>query len=586
MNKKAIFFSPHVNIWVHAFPEALVAETLADQGYSVTIVGCRGLLSQRCTTFDALGVRGVISPQLRKKTCNQCISKQRKLDKHICFHRLWLDDFLTEQDIKEVDNEIGDKDTPILRQSEYLGIPVGHLASYETLLTYKKLDHSFVQDELVEYKSNLRGCMLALRGFKKILVEEQNVSFLFTYNSLYSVNRSVTLFAETRGIKTYSLHGGNHAVNRYNTLIIARKNQVIHTHHLISLWTQFACIPCSHQAATSVTDHILEIFRGRNPWAYSTPLGQPIDIRERFKIKPNQKILLATMSSYDEQFAAESIGLSFDKGKILFDSQASWIEWLIKYMTSRHDLFLVIRVHPREFPNKREKRLSEHAQKLSSQFKNLPENVVVNWPTDNFSLYNLLTEVDVILNAWSSVGKEASMLGLPVVLYSSNSQFVNYPTSLNFVGDSLEAYKKAIESALAQGWSFERIRYTYRWLALEQVYSVLDISDSFSPYVNKHDFSKFFLKKVQRVLNIDTHLYEDCKRRSRPLRQGYMAAQMLQYDKFSIADVNSIPETSLEQETQSLIIEIKRILNLIDLKNRSVSPLLQAIHRFLECQVT
>src|SRR5690606_6941171 len=100
------------------------------------------------------------------------------------------------------------------------------------------------------------------------------------------------------------------------------------------------------------------------------------------------------------------------------------------------DLFLIIRVHPREFPNKRDSLKSDHALELEQTLSELPENVRVNWPSDNISLYDLAQIMDVCLNSWSTAGKEMGTLGIPVVLYSADLVF--YPADLNYLAVSAD----------------------------------------------------------------------------------------------------------------------------------------------------
>ena len=53
------------------------------------------------------------------------------------------------------------------------------------------------------------------------------------------------------------------------------------------------------------------------------------------------------------------------------------------------------------------------------------------------------------------------------------------PQISNYLGETKELYFAQIEKALTEGWSAERIRKTYRWLAVEDAYSRIDISDSY-----------------------------------------------------------------------------------------------------------
>ncbi len=152
------------------------------------------------------------------------------------------------------------------------------------------------------------------------------------------------------------------------------------------------------------------------------------------------------MSSYDERFSAEStLGIKPIKD-LMFPSQIEWIMSLIEYVKNREELFLIIRVHPRDFPNQRDSVTSEHSKKLKEAFSQLPSNAIVNWPEEKISLYDLKDGTDVFLNAWSMAGVEMTILGKPVVIYSS--ELVAYPDDLNFIGKTIPDYFNKIELVL------------------------------------------------------------------------------------------------------------------------------------------
>jgi hypothetical protein len=146
-------------------------------------------------------------------------------------------------------------------------------------------------------------------------------------------------------------------------------------------------------------------------------------------------------------------------------------------MSGRDDLFLLIRVHPREFPTKRELQATEqkrsgrqgitssHARRLQKYLVDLPSNCAVNWPTDNVSLYDLAKEADVILNAWSSAGMEMGLLGLPVVEWASEQLL--YAGQADLCAADADDYGAKIEFALDRGWSPDAMRAMYRWCALQ-----------------------------------------------------------------------------------------------------------------------
>ena len=107
------------------------------------------------------------------------------------------------------------------------------------------------------------------------------------------------------------------------------------------------------------------------------------------------------------------------------------------------------------------------------------------------SLYDLAEEADVFLNAWSSVGKEMTLLGLPVVIYSR--ELVLYPPELNFISEDRQGYFAKIDEAIASGWNLDRAKMMYRWYALEFHHALVNISDGFS---RREGAQPTFLAKV------------------------------------------------------------------------------------------
>ena len=261
-------------------------------------------------------------------------------------------------------------------------------------------------------------------------------------------------------------------------------------------------------------------------------------------------MLCATLSSYDERFAAEASGALAPATGLLFPFQVDWVHALIDYVRDRPGLFLIVRVHPREFPNKRDAVKSAHARSLERAFDTLPPNVVINWPTDNLSLYDVAEITDVFLNAWSGVGREVSVLGIPVVLYSRTLPW--YPADINYVGETLTDYFKAIEQALADGWRYENLQLAYRWLAVEFGHMLVNISDAYtaSEYVPTGLFPRA-VAKLQRSLRPNARQAGDIARRPKPIRAQRQIASLFETSAETVLD----PHVEKPAEAKSVLSE-------------------------------
>jgi hypothetical protein len=148
--------------------------------------------------------------------------------------------------------------------------------------------------------------------------------------------------------------------------------------------------------------------------------------------------------------------------KSLFSDQFEWIKFLIQFASTNPEYHLIVRLHPRMFPNKRELKMSPVVSELMELKAMAPGNITFNVPSDNVSLYDLIQIVDVVLNFRSSAGAELMALGLPVVV-PANSNFYSYPNELNRIAHTKRDYEKLIRQAAAEGWSLDNARKAFRW---------------------------------------------------------------------------------------------------------------------------
>jgi hypothetical protein len=434
------------------------------------------------------------------------------------------------------------------------GVGIGRLALYEYLLQHKKLGLS--DGEWSRFRPRLAN---AIRSFiaAQHVFDRERPSRVVVYNSLYSVNAVWRALADQRGIPLYFLHAGPGLPNRLQTLIAGRDSTVRWAYRLLEEWPKHRVAPCRPEELASVTDHFVELFRGTNVFAYSAPKSKEAsDLRQGLGIGPQQTLVVAAMSSYDEYVAAQVVGEVPDESDMLFPSQIDWIRALVEWFAKRPDLFLLIRVHPREFPNKREGTKSEHARLLERALAELPANVRVNWPTDGLSLYDIAEHASVFLIAWSTVGKEMSLLGLPVVVHAP--KLLVHPADLNYVGTTHETYFAAIETALRDGWSFERIRLAYRWCAVEYVRALANIGDGFD-YSESPPSSLF-----ERARNLwfavpGARQQRDLARRPPRLREGTRLAEAILSDRPLVSDPPA--DADRDEETTALRREIRRLMS-------------------------
>lgn len=560
---KALFFAPHAEFWVHAFPEALVAEALQQGTHDVVYVGCGRAFDKVCVPKTAHGLTSTSSMSDKQRVCDSCEARKDLLRRSFGFHGFDASARIESGDDAIIQGVLESVTSENLLALEFDGIEVGRYALYSLLIGRKKSSLRFSEPEWTELLAQVGMALRAAIVCRRIL-DEEKPDVVLVYNSLYPVNRVFFELARALEIPAYFIHAGGNLSNRLQTLIIGRGDWFRFAQDLIRYWRAHQDRPCRGGELSAVTNHFIELFRGQSVFAYSAAASRKVpDLRRHFGIEEGQRVLLATMSSYDELYAGQIVRAVPADIDPVFPSQIDWIQAMVEYARERPGLFLIIRVHPREFPNKREGEKSEHATALEAVFADLPDNVRVNWPADRLSLYDLAEEVDVVLNAWSSAGKEMALLGLPVVVYAP--ELLLYPAELNYVGTTVEEYFQRIEEALEAGWSDINIRRAYRWHALEFKTSLIDIGDSYgnSEIHGRPAWPARIGAAILRRVSPYHVERRDCARRAARLESADMINRIIESGAESVLDIDGHrgkSDTTRDEETDLLKKEIARLV--------------------------
>ena len=164
----------------------------------------------------------------------------------------------------------------------------------------------------------------------------------------------------------------------------------------------------------STTKHMNLLISGgsNNEFVENDRLGMKnFNIRNFFEIEKEKKIILVCTSSEDEILSYQFFSESVSDESILFETQIDWIKSIIEYAKNNQDLHFIIRIHPREYKNYSHSFSSEMYYELLELLKNIPKNISINLPKQKISIYEIIKDVDLVLNFWSSVGKDLALMG-------------------------------------------------------------------------------------------------------------------------------------------------------------------------------
>jgi hypothetical protein len=477
---KALFFSPFSNIWEHSFPESLIAEGLVEQGVEVLAVRCGGMLDSHCVAMSAAGVGPRDSLAVRQQVCRACIKRRDLLDRAMPFPSIVMDELVTASDRSEAEAACATATPDSWPDLVVDGIPLGRYAAYEFLLNYKLVGTTIPPELWPLYLDQLRNAVIVFRVAQRMIVEHKPTRIV-VFNRLYSVNHAFCAAADQAGVPTYTLQGGGHVTRRAETMTMYRGSQSLAEVFRTDAWKTYQAEPIGAGEVSLVGEHFSGLLEGSSAFAYSSAFeaSQPETLRAKFGVAPDRTVLLVPLSSEDEINAARlADALPASSGQTsVFDGQFEWIAFLLAFAARRSDLHFIIRLHPRMFPNKRDNVQSPVVEQLMVLLENAPANVSLNLPSDQVSLYDVMQIVDVLLSYRSSVGAELAAFGIPVVV-PANSDFFTYPEEINLIGRSRDDYAAKIDQAIAEGWSIENTRRSFRWFAFLFSRVAVDFSES------------------------------------------------------------------------------------------------------------
>lgn len=497
---KILLFSPHAFFDAQALPEALVGESLRFKDHDVVAVNCNGLYKNMCLCMPLVGMNDF---QVKKEICKRCISNRDHVNKEFSLRSIFIDNYIDKKS-----RELIDLAAQSIAQSNYLEFqinefPIAKYALYEFMLNHK-LSSTNIPDQLwEEYVEIFKNTVATYYAILEILKQEKP-DRITTYNSLYSVNRIVCAVADSMGIPNFFLHAGFNLKKRIQQLVIFRKIEGLALANVHPCLLEYRKRPCNDAQLDLINQHIEELFNASSPWVYSNKSAKLTcsEVRKRVNIKEGQRVILAVMRSNDERTAAALSGVDIFKAKPIFNSQLDWLKWLADFANRHPNYSIIFRVHPREFPNKREGVTSQNAENIVTFLASfdLPENVFINLPSDNLSLHDLLKISDLVLNNSSSAGLEAALFGISVLgigddLYSFDHELQLEPTCI-------DSYESSILSSALEKWSIERVIKAYRWLNYLNAEVAIDISDGYiPPKFVENRFLRFIYRVIIKVLS-------------------------------------------------------------------------------------
>lgn len=445
-----LFLNSAAGIWAHTATDSLILNRLARSGAKVSSISCDGYLRGLCAVRLSRG-RTLEQVNARKDLdCRDCrfTANLTSLAGNIdSINRFELGKFISNESRKEVEDYFFSWQTlgfPL--DFNFRGLPVPRLAGYEISLKYKSWEVAIEGLGSEEFHRAVFDAALTVSAASKFFSSYKDFSTVIIRSPQYANNGAFARVARANGIRVLFLDGSPNIAEDY-------------THLMIWDWAEYGSsnpanrfftgqpVTLAPKSLERIESHLKALKKGISHKAYSPAKQMGVSPLGVMGAKMGKPTAVLALSSTDETEAARQSGVipGLNTG-IVFRDQFEWVRETIEWFEQRPHLQLVIRVHPREFPNKRESRTSPAAHRWETALSQVPANVYLNHPNQGLSLYDLFDEIQVLVTGWSSAGLEAALQGVKLVTYDSS--LPGYPATIGLTGSSREEYFSNLHKAL------------------------------------------------------------------------------------------------------------------------------------------
>lgn len=451
-------------------------------GHSNTVIRCGGYLNTYCTTMNGNRLKEE-SPNFTKAIiCKSCRQKGNLANKIINGDSIDQTNFISTEDRLAIENIINEVDFRNWKEFKFKNIPIGRYASYEVILNNKiNLDELNESKFHEKYRISLKNSLLCAISFEKI-IELTKFDVLFVRNSLYSINRVACWIANDRNIKAYSIQNEGVLNDGVSRLYVNKWDK--HPFQLQSSTKSSTILNNNEEKGINIfiEKYTKDMKKSKSLLNYSEPSKNlsTLKIRDKLGIKNQQKTILITLSSGDENRAAEIIGVIPERSDSdMFLNQNAWIKFLLNCADENPDLNFIFRIHPREKRNRRDNVQSSNYPKLLKILSQVPNNVYVNYPGDKVSIYDIFSISDISINFGSSTGLYTSAMGIPTIVQDPHLN-LGYPSKIGYIVFNKNDYSRLIRDLINSKPDIQSQNRAGKWIYFVKNYATLILGEETS----------------------------------------------------------------------------------------------------------
>jgi hypothetical protein len=476
-----VFFAPEAGVSLYLQTQLALARAVRSQGCDVLFVRCFEQLP-RCPVKDMLLLPFDMTPQHARQACLRCYRESLRLLESTDFDYVDLREIVGADAHARVHAAMRALPADGL-DFVYDGINVGALAFYDFAISHKHPVHepmsATAREAWAQYVRNAITAVEMARG----LVQRFKPAALACFDE-YAMMSAARLYAKRQGVAVrmisiaYHLNGDARRPVAMSNLTVIKDFELRQAQ-----WPRWRDLPLPLPLVSAVVDDTIHRLTRTGSHIYSP--NKTLDtaaLRERLRLDPSRRVLVAYTSSTDEHDALlvnlRGLGIEPRPVRDAFADTFEWLHALIRHVEASDHLQLIVRVHPRVGVTARDNRVAAEYQRYREEFSENYRHVRFVWPEEPVSSFDLAEFADLALVSWSSIGLELARLGVPVL--SGNRSIMVIGPDERFIQHAAtrEAYFDGIER-LAGGLPdpAEQLRLCYRWYHLLNLGNSMDFGD-------------------------------------------------------------------------------------------------------------
>ncbi len=445
---KILIFSPYALWTIHTIYEKAIAQACQVRGAKVDYLLCDGLLPECDLHWDSKAN----SPR-PFDLCQRCqAAAKTDLQETGIPHRR-LGEFVGPTETSSAFDWAQALRPDEFKDASFEDLPLGRLVHSSVISYFRQYPPDLTNWHVVNvYRGFLYSAALVATGLNNYLrANEVDAAILF--NGRQSITRVALEIFRHLGIRVLTHERAEYSRGHIN---VKPNAHCMSLDPFRDLWSKWAGVALDRPSLDAAQKWLLERKTGKNlAWIpFNSRSEQESSFRARMNLSSDKKLWVLFTSSTDETAGDPDL-----KGP--FDSQHVWVRDVVQWVATRHDVQLIIKVHPNLGGNHYIGKAFDELRMYEDMKANLPDNVRIAMPEDSVDAYLLAGEADLGLTYGSIIGLEMAMLGKPVFL-ASRALYENCSTILSV--RSKESLSEMLEKCMNASPSKEIQREAFRLL--------------------------------------------------------------------------------------------------------------------------